>query len=218
MPELNDMQKRRMEALLGGDFKDFSPINYDKITESEISVNLEESQETTFVDALSKMYEMFDSFTLNESDSEAISEADINEELYQIIEALDSIKEKALNEDAGSLLAIAVPGLVALTSFIGAWAKSGGELKLPTKIANTLHDVGQYITKGNIKDRRKAVEAAIKRGNPDIDQRRLDFLVDKAIEDANKRDSKPVPKNSAKHGTYKTGFAAEMNKKGFGLQ
>lgn len=217
MGSLNENHLRHMEALLGGDFKDFAPIDYDRKEERK---TIEES-ETSFLENVSKFYDVFESYDLNENDMDDLTGLDINEELFQIMEALEAIKEKAINEDASAipaLLAIAVPGLAALTaSVIGAYAKSGGDIKLPTKIANTIHDIGQYITRGKEKDRRATIEASLKRNNPNIDPKDLKYFVDKAIEDADKETKKPVPKGSAKHGTYSTDFAT-INRKRFGLE
>lgn len=217
MSSLNDNQLKRMEYLLGGDFKDFPAVDYDK-QEKKLDICLE-SEEPSFLESISKFYDIFENYQLNENDMESLNGLDINEELFQIMESLDAIKEKAINEDMSAvsgLLSIAIPGLALITPAILAAFNKNGEAKLPTKVANTIYDIGQYITKGKEKERRAVIEAALKRNNPNIDSKDLKYFVDKAIEDADKKSAKPTPKNSAKHGTYTTDFA-EINRKRFNL-
>jgi hypothetical protein len=88
---------------------------------------------------------------------------------------------------------------------------------LPTPLANVLHDIKQFVTKGKEKERREIIASNIRGKYPKITKEQVDMLVDYALKNADKESARPVPKDSAKHGTYETDFA-KINKKRFGLE
>jgi hypothetical protein len=207
---------RRLEYMLGGDFSDFPE---ESIQEAK---NITES--STFLEAFSNVFDAYNSYELNETDIETIDSLEINEELAAIQEALDSIRSKmCLSESISDLLPVAgavIPGLAAgASAIIGLMARKGiGDGKiLPTPLANVLHDIKQFVTKGKEKERREIIASNIRGKYPKITKEQVDMLVDYALKNADKESARPVPKDSAKHGTYETDFA-KINKKRFGLE
>jgi len=184
----------------------------------QISEKIVESRDKNFFEGFSEMYNLFNEYELNESEIDGLDSLKIDEELYAIQEALESIKSKAmLSEDIGSMLSIAIPGIAFLTTaLIKAYANSSGEIKTPTKIANAIHDVAQYVTNGKEKERTERLKAALTRGNPNLDAKTIDRFVARAKEEYTKP-ATLTSKDSRISGKGDTDFAA-INRKRFGLE
>lgn len=205
---------RALDYLCGGSFD----VNYKEDLKLTESVNVEK----TFIQQFSDVYNLFHNYELNESESDQLDSLDIEDELYVIQEALESIKQKTmLKEDIGSMLAIAVPGIAFLTTaLVKAFANSSGDIKVPTKVANTIHDVSQFLTSGKEKERRAVIKAHLTRNNPNLDPDTVEKFIDKAIEDADKDPTRKYiakQKDSRISGKGDTDFAA-INRARFNLK
>lgn len=203
----------RMNQLCG----DYDPSFDYSLTEKKVVQKIQETEkiEQTFFDKFGEMYNLINEYELNESEASELDSLNIVDELLVIQEALESIKEKAqLNEDV-SMLAVAVPGLAALTvGLIKSFLFS--EVKTPTKVANVIHDIGQFVSKGNEKQRRDIIKASLTRDNPNMDPKLVDKLIDKAMEENKKPIDRSKVKDSRISGKGDTGFA-EMNRERFKL-
>lgn len=199
----------RMDKWLGG--TDFDTKYVEDVPQKKGDM------EKNFFEGFSEMYNLFNEYELNESEVDNLDSLKIDEELYAIQEALESIKTKAvLSEDIGSMLAIAIPGIAFLTTaLIKAYASSSGEIKTPTKVANAIHDVVQFVTNGKEKERTERLKAVLTRGNPDLDPKTIDRFVAKAKEEY-KRPATSTSKDSRISGKGDTDFAA-MNRERFKL-
>ena len=203
----------RMNQLCG-DYD--TSFNYG-VSEKKVVQEIQETVKTeeTFFDKFGSMYNLINEYELNESEADSLDSLKIVDELLVIQEALESIKEKAqLCEDIG-MLGVAIPGLAALTvGLIKSFLFS--EVKTPTKVANVIHDIGNFVSKGNEKERRAIIKASLTRGNPNMDPKLVDKLIDKAMEENKEPTDRSQAKDSRISGKGVTDFAA-INRKRFNL-
>ena len=225
---MNHDQLLKMNSILGGTSLDFDAEEIKETEEQEIHLTIEEDTPVqSFLENFSETFDRFNAIELNESETSLVVDLDIAEDLANIQEALDNIREKILlKEDLGSLAqmgAIAIPGLATAGALlIGALvrAKASGEATLPKPLANLLHDVYQFISNGKTKERREIIRASIMRGNPKIDKKDVEWLIDIAMkkgDDIKKHPTISLSKDSRVNGKYETDFA-KINKKRFGLE
>jgi hypothetical protein len=205
---MNEKELRYLDHLLHGD----SVTGFDKLSESveEVQEFFVESAPKTFIEAFADTFDTFSEFELNESEQSLVTELEIDEELCTIQEALESIREKiCLSESVAEAAPMLLTGLATAAAAFAGWLvrrKAGGESAIPRPLVNALHDIKTYVTKGNEKERRQIILNSIERKNPNLDKKIVSSMIDFAIKNADKISERPVPKNSAKHGTYETGF------------
>lgn len=201
----------RMNQLCG----DYDPSFDYGVTEKKVVQKIQETEqvELPFFEQFSKMYNLINEYELNENEADSLDSLNIVDELLSIQEALESIKGKAQIQDDVSMLAVAIPGLAALSlGLIKSFLFS--EVKTPTKVANIVHDVAEYVSKGKEKERRERIKAVLTRGN-DIDPDLADKFIDKAMKE-NKPIDKSKNKDSRISGKGDTDFAA-INRERFKL-
>lgn len=201
----------RMNQLCG----DYDPSFDYGVTEKKVVRKIQETEqvELPFFEQFSKMYNLINEYELNENEADSLDSLNIVDELLSIQEALESIKGKAQIQDDVSMLAVAIPGLAALSlGLIKSFLFS--EVKTPTKVANIVHDVAEYVSKGKEKERRERIKAVLTRGN-DIDPDLADKFIDKAMKE-NKSMDKSKNKDSRISGKGDTDFAA-INRERFKL-
>lgn len=201
----------RMNQLCG----DYDPSFDYGVTEKKVVQKIQETEqvELPFFEQFSKMYNLINEYELNENEADSLDSLNIVDELLSIQEALESIKGKAQIQDDVSMLAVAIPGLAALSlGLIKSFLFS--EVKTPTKVANIVHDVAEYVSKGKEKERRERIKAVLTRGN-DIDPDLADKFIEKAMKE-NKPMDKSKNKDSRISGKGDTDFAA-INRERFKL-
>jgi len=228
---MNTKQLLTLNSLLGGTSLDFDGTEIQEVQETEeqeIHLSIEEDTPVqSFLENFSETFDRFNAIELNESEISVVAELDIADDLANIQEALDNIREKILlKEDIGSLSqigAIAIPGLSVLgAALVGALvkAKASGEATLPKPLANLLHDIKTWVTKGDEKERREIIRASLLRSNPKIDKKDVEWLIDIAMKKGDEIKKHPtisLSKDSRVNGKYETDFA-KINKKRFGLE
>lgn len=201
----------RMNQLCG----DYDPSFDYGVTEKKVVQKIQETEqvELPFFEQFSKMYNLINEYELNENEADSLDSLNIVDELLSIQEALESIKGKAQIQDDVSMLAVAIPGLAALSlGLIKSFLFS--EVKTPTKVANIVHDVAEYVSNGKEKERRARIKAVLTRGN-DIDPDLADKFIEKAMKE-NKPMDKSKFKDSRISGKGDTDFAA-INRERFKL-
>ena len=225
---MNKDQLLKLNSILGGTSLDFDGEEIQETEEKEIHLSIEEDVPVqSFLENFTETFDKFNAMELNESEISLVSDLGIAEDLVNIQEALDNIREKILmNESIGDLAqvgAIAIPGLSMLgAALVGTLvkAKAEGSATLPKPLANLLHDIKHYVTNGDEKERRDVIRASIMRGNPKIDKKDVEFLIDIAMkkgDEVKKHPTISLSKDSRVNGKYETEFA-KINKTRFGIE
>lgn len=212
---MNESQLKRMEQLLKGDFSDFEYKEPSKqvVQESEeLDIPDEVEEPKTIIESLFESFGKYESLSLNESDSDLVEKLNIFDELFAIQEALDSIKEKVLDESVSDIIASS-PALLpiiagGIASVIGWYTKrkAGGDSAIPRPVVNTLYAINQYAKGGKEAERREIIKNSVLRANPNLDKKDVDNAISLAIKNADKLAAMKLPQGKAKYGTYETDF------------
>ncbi len=229
---MNENVNRRIEMLLGGDFAQFSKSEQvvEKQIDEDVSLEIPDivEEEKTFIEKLFESLNVFDNTELNESDSDIISKLDISDEMYAIQEALDSIKEKVLDESvtdiitsSPALLPIIAGGIAAAIGWVFK-RKVAGDSAIPRPVVNTLYAINQYVKSGDEDEKTNAIKRIVRKSHPNLDDKQIDNI----IRIAKKNDEKLSAMRSSKpkrilHGGQKSDYVtdfAKMNRKRFNLE
>lgn len=212
---MNESQLKRMEQLLKGDFSAFEYKEPSKqvVQESEeLDIPDEVEEPKTIIESLFESFGKYESLSLNESDSEIVEKLNISDELFAIQEALDSIKEKVLDESVSDIIASS-PALLpiiagGISSVIGWYIKrkAGGDSAIPRPVVNTLYAINQYTQGGKEAERRETIKNSVLKANPNLDKKDVDNAITLAIKNADKLAAMKLPQGKAKYGTYETDF------------
>ena len=212
---MNESQLKRMEQLLKGDFSAFEYKEPSKqvVQESEeLDIPDVVEEPKTIIESLFESFGKYESLSLNESDSEIVEKLNISDELFAIQEALDSIKEKFLDESVSDIVASS-PALLpiiagGIASVIGWYVKrkAGGDSAIPRPVVNTLYAINQYTQGGKEAERRETIKNSVLKANPNLDKKDVDNAITLAIKNADKLAAMKLPQGKAKYGTYETDF------------
>lgn len=212
---MNESQLKRMEQLLKGDFSAFEYKEPSKqvVQESEeLDIPDVVEEPKTIIESLFESFGKYESLSLNESDSEIVEKLNISDELFAIQEALDSIKEKFLDESVSDIVASS-PALLpiiagGIASVIGWYIKrkAGGDSAIPRPVVNTLYAINQYTQGGKEAERRETIKNSVLKANPNLDKKDVDNAITLAIKNADKLAAMKLPQGKAKYGTYETDF------------
>lgn len=212
---MNESQLKRMEQLLKGDFSAFEYKEPSKqvVQESEeLDIPDVVEEPKTIIESLFESFGKYESLSLNESDSEIVEKLNISDELFAIQEALDSIKDKFLDESVSDIVASS-PALLpiiagGIASVIGWYVKrkAGGDSAIPRPVVNTLYAINQYTQGGKEAERRETIKNSVLKANPNLDKKDVDNAISLAIKNADKLAAMKLPQGKAKYGTYETDF------------
>ncbi|HQJ56642.1 MAG TPA: hypothetical protein PLH46_03265 [Caldisericia bacterium] len=211
---MNESQLKRMEQLLKGDFSDFEYKEPKQIVQESEEIDIPDIVEEpkTIVESLFESFGKYESLSLNESDSDLVEKLNISDELYAIQEALDSIKEKVLDESVSDIIASS-PALLpiiagGIATAIGWYTKrkAGGDSAIPRPVVNTLYAINQYVKGGKEAERREIIKNSVLRANPNLDKKDVDNAITLAIKNSDKLAAMKLPQGKAKYGTYETDF------------
>jgi len=211
---MNESQLKRMEQLLKGDFSDFEYKEPKQIVQESEEIDIPDVVEEpkTIVESLFESFGKYESLSLNESDSDLVEKLNISDELFAIQEALDSIKEKVLDESVSDIIASS-PALLpiiagGIASVIGWYIKrkAGGDSAIPRPVVNTLYAINQYTKGGKEAERREIIKNSVLKSNPNLDKKDVDNAITLAIKNADKLAAMKLPQGKAKYGTYETDF------------
>jgi hypothetical protein len=194
-----------------GDGKDFSVQQVSIVQDSEtiedrepiIELELdEENQEKGFLETFQEIFEKYDSLNITEEEADLFESAGIDDELFAIQEAMESIRSKMnLNESvAATLLPAIATGIAGL---IGWYLKRHSESKsaIPRPVVNTLYDINQFVSGGKEAERREIIKNSVLKANPNLDKKQVDQVISLAIKNADKlKATKVVSKDSRKSG------------------